>query len=275
MFVHRWPPYIFLLSQPQSIPILLASLGDSPIRILLFDIETAPNLCYTWGLWSQNIAINQIVKPAYILRWSAKWLGEPDLLGASCENGDSKAMIVKAHKILSEADVVVHFNGNVFDIPRMNQEFLKYGLKPPAPFKEVDLLKVVKKKFDLPSNKLDFVAQFFGLGSKVKHSGMDLWTGCLNGDKKSWKTMKEYNDGDVVLLEKVYIHVLPWIENHPSHELFEGHLCCPNCASENVQKRGVERTLTQTYQRFQCLGCGKWARSRLKLPKTKGSTLRG
>ena len=46
------------------------------MRLLFFDLETSPNLVYTWGLFNQNIGINQIVEPTRVLCFGAQWLGE-------------------------------------------------------------------------------------------------------------------------------------------------------------------------------------------------------
>ena len=32
------------------------------MKILLLDIETTPMQVYAWGLWDQNISIDQIIK---------------------------------------------------------------------------------------------------------------------------------------------------------------------------------------------------------------------
>jgi hypothetical protein len=45
-------------------------------RILFLDIETAPLQSYHWGLWDQNIGLEQIGTEWSILSFSAKWLGE-------------------------------------------------------------------------------------------------------------------------------------------------------------------------------------------------------
>ena len=29
-------------------------------KVLVFDIETAPMLGYVWGLWENNVALNQV-----------------------------------------------------------------------------------------------------------------------------------------------------------------------------------------------------------------------
>lgn len=57
------------------------------MKILLLDIETAPNTVYTWGLFKQNIAINQIESPGYILCWAAKWLGDDRMFFSSLRKG--------------------------------------------------------------------------------------------------------------------------------------------------------------------------------------------
>lgn len=46
-------------------------------KVLILDIETSPLEVYTWGIWEQNISLNQIKKDWNIIAWCAKWLGEP------------------------------------------------------------------------------------------------------------------------------------------------------------------------------------------------------
>ena len=63
-----------------------------------------------------------------------------------------KKMLKEIHAMLDEADVVVTFNGDKFDLKILNQEFLMAGLGPASPYKSVDLYKVVKRKFRFTSN---------------------------------------------------------------------------------------------------------------------------
>ena len=46
------------------------------MKKLILDIETAPHRVYAWGLWDQNIYIDQIEEPGYTLCWAAKWHGK-------------------------------------------------------------------------------------------------------------------------------------------------------------------------------------------------------
>ena len=230
------------------------------MRILLLDIETAPNTVHTWGLWDQNIGQDQVLETSYVLCWAAKWYDESRVMFSSRQRISARAMMESMHRLLNEADVVVHYNGLKFDVPTLNKEFISLGFAPPAPYKQIDCMKEVKRMFRFQSNKLDFVSQALGLGAKQKHEGFTLWTKCMAGDKQAWKRMEKYNRKDVRLLEDLYTRLRPWIERHPSHAAHEDVMGCPKCGSEKYQHRGYAVTTMLKYRRFQCLGCGGWFR---------------
>jgi DNA polymerase elongation subunit (family B) len=232
-------------------------------RILFLDIETAPNIAYVWALYDQNISTDQIVDTGYILCASWKWHGEKEVHYVKV-TGDELSSLQTLHKVMDEADIIVHYNGIKFDIPTLNREFLLQDITPPSPSKHIDLLKVVRRQFRFSSNKLDFVCQQLGLRTKVKHKGMELWTGCMNEDKASWKIMEEYNKRDVVILEDLYNALLPWIPNHPNTTLYTAEKnVCPRCGSDDYQSRGVMHTLTTSYKRYQCNDCSGWFKGEL------------
>lgn len=233
------------------------------MKILLLDIESAPNLVTVWGLWNQNVAINQILDSGYILCWAAKWLGEKKVMFNSIHRSTPEKMLSEIHSLLDEADAVIHYNGTKFDIPTLNKEFILYGFTPPASYKQIDLLKTARSQFKFPSNKLDYIAQALGVGAKKKHIGHELWLQCMNYDSKAWKMMEDYNKHDVVILEKVYEKLKPWIKGHVNYNLIDSHSnpVCPTCGSKHYQKRGFHHTSNCTYQRYQCNGCGAWFRA--------------
>ena len=230
------------------------------MRILLLDIETAPNKVYSWGLWDQNIATNQVQETSYILCWAAKWYGEKQIHFDSVRRSGQRNMLGRMHKMLDEADIVVHYNGLKFDIPTLNKEFISLGFAPPAPYKQVDCLKEVKRMFRFQSNKLDFVSQALEIGAKVQHEGFELWVKCMDGDEAAWKRMEKYNRGDVKILETLYTRLRPWIDKHPNSGAFEDIPCCPKCGSEKYQHRGYAVTQMMKYPRYQCQSCGGWFR---------------
>jgi hypothetical protein len=224
----------------------------------LLDIETAPNLVHVWGLWQQNVGLPQIIDAGYVMCWAAKWYGQDEVMFSGINTCKPKIMLIKIHDLLSEADAVIHYNGTKFDIPTLNKEFLSYDIKPPAPYKQIDLLRVARGQFKFPSNKLDYVAQALSLGKKTKHIGHELWIQCMAKNKEAWQMMEEYNKNDVVLLEKVYEKLRPWIKNHANHGTYETGLCCTNCGSLNYKRSGFAYTQTQKYQRYCCKDCGTW-----------------
>jgi hypothetical protein len=165
------------------------------------------------------------------------------------------------HTILDESDIVVTYNGKRFDVPTLFREFVLHGLKPPSPFHHIDLYQTVRRQFRFASNKLDFICQQLGLGAKTHHKGMDLWNEVEAGCHKAQRTMERYNRNDVILLEKLYNHIKPWIRNHPSIALLEERsgIVCPTCGSDDIEFRGYRFTKTRRYRRFQFQKCHSWS----------------
>jgi len=237
------------------------------MKILGVDIETSPNLAHVWGLWQQNVGLNQLEDVTEVLCWSAKFFGEGEEMHFSSSFWNTKEQMVGAiWKLLDEADVVVHYNGKRFDIPHLNREFLELGLTPPSPFKQIDLLQTVKRQFRFPSNKLDYVTKALGLGQKVSHTGFGLWKGCMEKDPNSWEKMKEYNIQDVLLLEELYNRLLPWVPGHPNRGLYdESDVPICRCGSTKLIKQGYAYTSVSKFQQYQCKDCGAWSRGRKNL----------
>lgn len=233
-------------------------------RILFIDIETAPNIGYTWGKWETDVMA--FLENWYILCFSYCWLDEkvkcvsiPDFHGYKKTRND-KEVVKRMWDLLNEADVVVAQNGDNFDIKKINTRFLIHELPPPAPYKTVDTLKVARNKFAFNSNKLDDLGKDLGIGEKIHHTGFNLWLECMNGEKKGWDVMRKYNKQDVELLVRLYKKELPYISNHPNLDGFYKGIVCPKCGSGHIQWRGYDRTKVSIFKRFQCQKCGGWGR---------------
>lgn len=233
------------------------------MKILMLDIESSPNTAHIWGLWDQNVSLSQLLESSYVLCWAAKWLGNDRIFWRRSygKNGRYRKDMLKAiHCLLNQADAVVHYNGTRFDIPTLNKEFLLHNMARPSPSKEIDLLKVARNQFKFTSNKLDYVVRALGLGEKIKHRGHELWIGCMNNNQECWKEMEAYNKHDVLILEKLYNRLLPWIRNHANYSSHQQKPVCPNCGSYQSHRQGFSMTQTGKYPRFQCQQCGSWYR---------------
>jgi uncharacterized protein YprB with RNaseH-like and TPR domain len=180
------------------------------MKTLLLDIETTPMQVYAWGLWDQNISIDQIIKTTEMLCFGARWLDGKKVIFKSVHHDGKEAMLKELHALMDEADVLVGWNSAAFDHKHINREFIEAKMAPPSTTKDLDLMSIAKANFLFPSNKLDYVAQKLGVGAKVKHSGFSLWIKCMDGDAKAWAEMKKYQIQDVNLLVDLYDVLLPW-----------------------------------------------------------------
>jgi DNA polymerase elongation subunit (family B) len=100
-------------------------------KILILDIETRPAQAYVWRAYGeQNIGVEQIINPGGTICIGAKWLGDKETyLYSDWEHGH-KEMLYHIHLMMEEADAVVTYNGDKFDLPKLQGEFLLHGFGP-------------------------------------------------------------------------------------------------------------------------------------------------
>lgn len=245
-------------------------------RVVTLDIETSPLEVDVWGIWDQNVGLNQIRKEWTIISFSHKWLGDKKV-HFNCTGGrgadkvrDDRQLLKLLWDVLNEADIVVVQNGKAFDMKKIDARMVMYGMKPYKPVKVIDTKLIAKKRFAFTSNRLEWLAEYLTDVEKSKHKmfpGHELWTECLKDNPKAWHEMEKYNKLDVIADEKVYVRMLPWIEGHPNLAIYNESekVQCPrgcNVDKHPMQKRGSAYTQVGEYHRYQCTGCGGWSRSR-------------
>lgn len=243
---------------------------NTPLKILLFDCETAPNLGLCWGKYEQTIIDYE--REWYMMSIAYKWLDEdkinvfalPDFALYKKEPENDKELVTKLWEVMNEAHILVAHNANGFDIKKANSRFVINELGPPSPYRVVDTLSMARKYFGFNSNKLNDLGKTLGLGEKVETGGFKLWKDCMSGDKKAWDRMKSYNKTDVDLLEKVYLKLRLWDKSHPNVGIFNGPDACHVCGSENVQKRGYSYTQLTKRQRLYCIDCRYWSQGKVQ-----------
>lgn len=226
-------------------------------KILFLDIETKPAVVASFGIRDQHIGHKQILKDGGVICVGMKWLADKKATVYSDWEHGHKEMLQAVHAALEEAEAVATYNGASFDLPKLQGEFLLHGLPPAPHLTQIDIYRSVRK-LGYICNKLDYVAQILGLGSKVKHEGLDLWLKVMDGDEAAQRRMAKYCAGDVMLTEKVYKHVRAFIHTHP-HMGATKPLDCGACGSSRTQARGFHRTKASIRQRYQCQACGSWS----------------
>ena len=181
-----------------------------------------------------------------------KWAGEKQCTVLTEWDHGYEGMLRRTRDMLNEADGVVGFNHANFDMKKLDGQFALYGLEPPQPPTNIDIFKTARQ-MGFPSSKLDYIAQAFGIGKKVKHPGMEMWRDVMDGCPKARKRMTKYCAGDVRLTETLYDRIRPYIDKHPH---LAGEAC--SCGSTHYQRRGWHKTRAFRTERLQCQGCGTW-----------------
>lgn len=255
--------------------------STNPVNILIWDIETTQNICAIFQLKQQDwIHPDNILQERYVVTASWKELGAKTVSSVTVLDDpkryranphDDFHVIKTLHEVLSRADVLVAHNGDNFDMKFVEARMLIHGLPPLPPIIKIDTLKVAKSRFLFNANSLNYLGKILKVGMKV-HTSLGLWLRVLNGEADAVKEMVKYNKQDVVLLERVFLKLQPYIDSHVNRHLYGG-TGCPRCGSLKVQSRGVHRAISNVYQRYCCNECGGWFRE-LKADRTKSAKTR-
>jgi hypothetical protein len=203
--------------------------------------------------------------------WSAKWLFEPEVYGRvvtpkeAIERKDD-SILGEIWELMDEANVVIHHNGNSFDIPKLNTRFLLGGYSRPSYYKSIDTLEIAKKNFAFTYNKMGWINELLGIGTKMETS-FKWWDEASDGNEKYLDMMLEYNMNDVNVLEELYLKLRPWMSGHPNMAVYSVHkdtAVCPTCGSLDLHWNSTYSTPLGLYKSFRCQECSSIGRSTQK-----------
>jgi len=236
-------------------------------KTISYDLETSYTVGAVWGLFDTNVATT--LREPYIITIAWKVLGEKKTyvkgitdfpLYKKDKHSDKALVQYIKDEIFGKADILIAHNGNSFDKKWVYGRFVVNGITPPPPVKHIDTKLEAKKIGRFNSNSLTNLGQYFGLGKKLETGGIQLWVDCIEHNKKeAWVKMKKYNVQDVILLEKVYLKLRPYMLLHPNLNVLNGdNTSCPNCGSHTIQKRGFGINSKSKYQRLHCQDCSAW-----------------
>lgn len=238
-------------------------------NVLSLDIETSLMRFYGWSPGKQYVGPGQIETDWYTLGWACKWLLEAESFSDIITPEESLArdderIIRSIWGFLDKADILIIHNAR-FDVRKLNARFIYYDMPPPSPYKVIDTLLVMRSQALFSSNKQDELCSKLGLRRKVEHEGYNLWIRCFNGDPEALLKMEEYNRGDILGLEDLYMRIRPYIKSHPNMGLYvegDGDVC-PNCGSHKISWMDkFYDTNVNRFSTFRC-DCGAIGRSRV------------
>lgn len=229
---------------------------------LFFDIETSPNIGLFWEAgYKKNIDYSNIIKERAIICICYKWEESKEVFEVHWDSKQcDKALLQKFIKISNEADELVGHNGDRFDLAWIRTRCLFHGIEMFPNYITIDTLKIARSKFKFNSNKLNYIADFLGIGQKIK-TEFGLWKDIvLHKDKKAMDAMIKYCKKDVILLEKVYKALQGHIAPKTHYGLIFGgeRGSCPECGSDKIIRNLVRYSATGLKKIvFQCKTCHK------------------
>ena len=211
------------------------------IKRLFFDIETTPMLVYSWRIGSKiNLSYDNIVDTWKVITICYKWEGEEEVHSLVWDEiHDERQMLQDFIELANEADEMVAHNGDRFDIKKIRTRCIYHGIPAFPKYRSLDTLKKARGNFDFPSNALDAIAKFLGVGAKMTHEGFDMWVKVLNGDDEAQEKIVDYCKHDVVVLEDVYQAMKNYIKpnTHAGVHLLgsEYKYSCPICGEKHLE----------------------------------------
>lgn len=242
-------------------------------RIILFDLETLPNLQEALKVWPQlsdfpgktlRATITSVICAGWKEYGSRKihCINAWDFDNWNADVNDDSEVVMAIYDVLKDADAVVTHNGKRFDWKYLQTRLVANGLDPLHKIPHIDTKQEASRNLFSFNNRLGYVGEWLVGDKKLDNGGWELWVKVHGKDEKAMKLMERYCKQDVALLEKVYHKLKPLISNIPNHNLFtdRDEAVCPSCGSESLIKNGLRHTKTKSYMRLRCLKCGSSAR---------------
>jgi uncharacterized protein len=122
-------------------------------------------------------------------------------------------LIMDICKAVDDFDVVVHYNGDNFDLPFLDTRLAIHGEKHRVSLiHSIDLLPIVKKKMRLHSNRLDTVSTALGLTNSKTKLEPQIWQRASHGSKPDLDYIIEHCEADVLVLEELFKRLKSFID---------------------------------------------------------------
>jgi len=229
-------------------------------KVMVYDIETSLVRIDHWGTGKTYIRHDQLVPgeegETRIISIAWKYVGEDNVYALTWDDGCDKAMMKEFMGYYNECDMVIGQNNNSFDNKLVATRAAKHGFPLNRFVKSFDIYRKVKSVLKLQSYSMAYMAKFFGLTLKQSHEGIRMWKMIQYGtpaEKKEYLAkMVEYNVGDIVTTEELYMKLRPYMGAVSHVGVSEGkpRWSCPVSGSEDVEWINTIYTEAGTVQRI-------------------------
>jgi uncharacterized protein YprB with RNaseH-like and TPR domain len=238
-----------------SLSIKASDLIDS--SVMVYDIETSRVKADVWWTGKQYINHKQLRNEPKIISIAWKWIGKDEVFFLTWDKKHcDKKMVKEFLKSYNKASMVIGQNNNSFDNKWVSTRAAKHQLFIDRYVKSFDIYRMAKRYFRLPSFSMAYMANYFGLTLKQSHEGLHMWDMIEYGNKEEQKEyldkMVEYNKGDIVTTEELYMTLKPYFGSVTNNAIKKGlpKWACPVSGSLEVKLLKTIFTEQGTVQRI-------------------------
>lgn len=228
----------------------------NPAKVLVYDIETSRSEFKAFWTGKQYLGHNQMKSEPAIISISWRWLGEEKVhhVHWDIETKSDEVVLKEFLPEYNKADMVIGFNNNNFDNRWLNARAMKYNMFINVYVKSFDIMKQCKRLFRIPSYSMAYISKFLGVTLKQSHEGIKMWDmieeGTLEQRREYIGKMLDYNVGDIVTTEEIFLKIRKYMGHTMHFGVFEGgeKFSCPSCGSTNVELFKAVNTAAGTPQ---------------------------
>tara|TARA_B100000809_G_scaffold254239_1_gene291200 strand:+ start:2173 stop:3114 length:942 start_codon:yes stop_codon:yes gene_type:complete len=233
---------------------------DANGKVMVYDIETSLVRATLWGTGKTYIRHDQLDAgpegETRIISISWKYVGEDEVHALAWDDGCDREMMQEFMAYYNRCDMVIGQNNNSFDNKIVKARAAKHRLFINRFVKSFDIYRKAKSVFKLQSYSMKYMAIYFGLTPKLGHEGITMWKKIQWGTKSEkaeyLAKMIEYNIGDIVTTEELYMTLRPYLGTitHLGVAGDKPRWSCPISGSENIELYNTIYTEAGTVQRI-------------------------
>lgn len=173
---------------PYAAPDLVPVAEFKGLRVGYFDIET-------------TFSTQPIVLYAAI----ADQFGRVHRFPKGPEITDDRALVAAYKAALEEYDILVSWNGKLFDIPVLNGRLIFHGMEPVRVHMHVDLMYYASGQFArIGRRSLQSVSEYFAVENRKTPLSVRIWDRAMSGSEEDYALIAEHCDADVLVLRDVF-----------------------------------------------------------------------
>lgn len=118
---------------------------------------------------------------------------------------DDRQLVADYKKALEEYDILVSWNGKLFDVPVLNGRLTFHGMEPLRIHMHVDLMYYASGQFNrIGRRSLQSVSEYFAVENRKTPLSVRIWDRAMSGSEEDYALIAEHCDADVLVLRDVF-----------------------------------------------------------------------